>query len=257
MTSLLTYWHTLRHLKLIQLYGRIWFRLARPRVDLRPTPPLRLLYGHDWVKSAERRASLLGPERFSFLNEIHDLADHGWDDPALEKLWRYNLHYFDDLNAQNAISRVEWQKALLLKWVRENPPTTGTGWEPYPTSLRIVNWIKWVLNGNELPPECLDSLAVQTRWLAKRLEVHLLGNHLFANAKALVYASLLFEGSEAEAWLEKGMRILAYEVPEQILSDGEFSYVFFGTFLCKLKNGWPRYIQAPKILKFFLVAHDI
>ena len=220
MTSLLTYWHTLRHLKPIQFYGRIWFRLARPRVDLRPTPPLRLLCGHDWVKSAERRASLLGPERFSFLNEMHDLADHGWDDPALEKLWRYNLHYFDDLNAQNAIARVEWQQALLLRWVRENPPTTGTGWEPYPTSLRIVNWIKWVLNGNELPPECLDSLAVQTGWLVKRLEVHLLGNHLFANAKALVYASLLFEGPEAEAWLEKGMRILEREVPEQILSDG-------------------------------------
>ncbi len=220
MPGFLTYWHTLRHLRPIQFYGRIWFHLIWPRVDLRPAPPLRLLCGRDWVKSARRRVSLVGPERFCFLSETHDLADHGWDDLALGKLWRYNLHYFDDLNAQDAIARAEWQRALLLRWVRENPPAVGTGWEPYPTSLRIVNWIKWALNGNALPPECVQSLAVQVRWLSRRLEVHLLGNHLFANAKALVFAGLFFEGPAADAWLEKGLRILEREVPEQILSDG-------------------------------------
>jgi uncharacterized heparinase superfamily protein len=104
--------------------------------------------------------------------------------------------------------------------VRENPPVRGTGWEPYPTSLRIVNWIKWALAGNELPAECLHSLAVQARHLARRLELHLLGNHLFANAKALVFAGLFFAGDEAQGWLDTGMAILAREVPEQILADG-------------------------------------
>ncbi len=220
MTSLLTYWHTLRHLSPIQFYGRIWFRLVRPRVDFRPAPPLRMLCDHDWVKPARRKASLLGPERFCFLNETHDLEDHGWDDTALEKLWRYNLHYFDDLNAQDAVARVDWHQALMLRWVHENPPALGTGWEPYPTSLRIVNWVKWALNGNVLPPECRDSLAVQARWLAKRLEVHLRGNHLLVNAKALVFVGLFFDGPEAESWVKKGMHILMLEVPEQILSDG-------------------------------------
>jgi uncharacterized heparinase superfamily protein len=220
MNSLLTYWHTLRHLSPIQFYGRIWFRLVRPRIDFRPAPPLRLLCDHYWAKPARRKASLLGPQRFCFLNKTHDLVDHGWDDRELEKIWRYNLHYFDDLNAQDSSARVEWHQALMLRWVHENPPALGTGWEPYPTSLRIVNWVKWALDGNVLPPECRDSLAVQARWLAKRLEVHLRGNHLFANAKALVFASLLFDGPEAIAWMEKGMRILAREVPEQILSDG-------------------------------------
>ena len=163
---------------------------------------------------------MLGAERFCFLNETRDLAAQGWDDPAQEKLWRYNLHYFDDLNAWDAEARRDWHRALLLRWVRENPPAAGSGWEPYPTSLRIVNWIKWGLGGNALPSECLDSLAIQVRWLASRLETHLLGNHLFANAKALVFAGLFFDGQEAAAWLEKGMRILAREVPEQILADG-------------------------------------
>ncbi|MDB4251138.1 heparinase II/III family protein [Amylibacter sp.] len=138
----------------------------------------------------------------------------------MEKLWRYNLHYFDDLNAQDSIARIEWQRVLLLRWVRENPPAVGTGWEPYPTSLRIVNWVKWAMAGNTLPSECLGSLAVQARWLSQRLELHLRGNHLFANAKALVFSGLFFDGPEAETWMKKGMRILALEVPEQILSDG-------------------------------------
>jgi uncharacterized heparinase superfamily protein len=220
MPGLLTYWHTLRHLKPIQLYGRIWFRLARPRVDVRQAPPLRSTHRRAWVKPAARRVSLVGPERFCFLNDTHDLAAGGWDDPALEKLWRYNLHYFDDLNAQDADARAEWHQALLLRWVRDNPPAVGTGWEPYPTSLRIVNWIKWALDGHALPPECVESLAVQTRWLSQHLEIHLLGNHLFVNAKALVFAGVYFDGPEAEGWLENGLRILEREVREQVLPDG-------------------------------------
>lgn len=220
MPGLLAYWHTLRHLRAVQFYGRIWFRLVRPRIDLHPAPSLRVLGDCDWKQPARRRASLVGPGRFCFLNETHDLADHGWDDAALEKLWRYNLHYFDDLNAHDSSVRLEWQRSVLLRWVRENPPAVGTGWEPYPVSLRIVNWIKWALDRNALPPECVQSLAVQVRWLSRRLEIHLLGNHLFANAKALVFAGLFFEGPSADAWLEKGFRILEREVLEQILSDG-------------------------------------
>lgn len=219
MPSLLTYWNTLRHLKPIQLYGRIGLRLVRPRINLKPAPPLRTLSGRAWVNPARRRASMIGPENFCFLNETHNLTE-GWDNLAQEKLWRYNLHYFDDLNALDAATRVEWQQTLLLRWVRENLPGVGTGWDPFPTSLRIVNWIKWALGDNVLPPECIQSLAVQVRWLLRRLEIHLMGNHLFANAKALVFAGLFFEGVEANNWLEKGLRILEREIPEQILSDG-------------------------------------
>ena len=220
MPGILTYYHTLRHLKAVQVYGRVLYRVAKPRPDLRPAPPLRLAPDHAWVRPAERGASLVGPEHFCFLNEPHDLNDLGWDDPALGRLWRYNLHYFDDLNAQGAETRASWHRSLLLRWVRENPPCAGTAWEPYPTSLRIVNWVKWARAGNALPGECGQSLAVQARWLSKRLEVHLLGNHLFSNAKALVFAGLFFEGPEADAWLERGMRILRREIPEQILTDG-------------------------------------
>src|SRR5438128_1516654 len=141
MAEAVRYWNTFRYLKPIQVYGRVWFRLARPRVDLSPAPPIRPVSG-TWMPGAERAVSLLGPARFRFLNDTRDLATHGWDDPLLDRLWRYNLHYFHDLNARDAPQRVSWHRALLEQWARENPPCVGTGWEPYPTSLRIVNWVK-------------------------------------------------------------------------------------------------------------------
>ena len=163
---------------------------------------------------------MVGPNNFKFLNEKGNLDEVGWDGPDREKLWRYNQHYFDDLTAHNAEERKSWHFDLIEKWIVENAPFVGTGWESYPTSLRIVNWIKWHLGGNQLSTSALQSLFIQLRWLNKRLEYHLLGNHLFANAKALVFGGLFFENKEANNWLQKGLAILEREVREQILPDG-------------------------------------
>lgn len=163
---------------------------------------------------------MLGARQFCFLSETHSLDTLGWDDPSIERLWRYNLHYFDDLSARGAQRRRDWHRALVSDWLVLNPPPSGTAWEPYPVSLRIVNWIKWFLSGQQPEPVWLDSLAVQARWLRQRLEWHLLGNHLFANAKALVFAGLFFEGGEAQGWLQTGLDVIRRELPEQFLDDG-------------------------------------
>ena len=164
---------------------------------------------------------MLSPTRFRFLNEERALETAGdWDSPQAAKLWTYNLHYFDDLNAMDAPQRAGWHRALMRRWIAENPPGSGPGWEPYSLSLRIVNWIKWALAGNDLDDDSRHSLAVQVRYLAGRLERHLLGNHLFANAKALVFAGCYFDGDEAAGWMRCGMDILAQQIPEQILADG-------------------------------------
>jgi len=158
---------------------------------------------------------------FCFLNETHYIrSPSDWNQPQREKLWLYNLHYFDDLTAMDAEQRIGWHQALIQRWIEENPPGTGNGWEPYPTSLRIVNWVKWGLAGNELEGSWLDSLAVQAIWLERNLETHLLGNHLFANAKALIYAGLFLQGEEAERWYETGKSLVERELPVQVLSDG-------------------------------------
>jgi uncharacterized heparinase superfamily protein len=215
----LRYWETVRWLKPVQLYGRVWFRLARPKVDQSPAPSRRV-QSAPWTPPARRRARLVGARRFRFLNVEAELDEIGWDGPSQEKLWRYNQHYFEDITAFDAAARSHWQHALIADWVEQNPPGAGTGWEPYPLSLRIVNWIKWTLAGATLTDRQIDSLATQLRYLSKRLERHLLGNHLFVNAKALIFAGLFFEGLEAESWRRLGFGILETEFDEQILRDG-------------------------------------
>ncbi len=218
---LLLYYFTIKHLKPIQIYGRFLHRLPHSPPFFNSALPMRKMLGGSWVEPARRGVSLLNPACCRFLNSEHAIdGSSAWNDPGREKLWLYNLHYFDDLNAMDAAQRGGWHRALVERWVKENPPGQGNGWEPYPVSLRVVNWIKWTLAGNVLEPEWLHSLAAQVRWLVGRLEWRLLGNHLFANAKALVFAGLFFDGPEAAAWLDKGMAILAREMPEQILPDG-------------------------------------
>lgn len=164
---------------------------------------------------------MLGEDRFRFLNVQSRCSDAvHWQGHGRSQLWTYNLHYFDDLNAADAPARRSWHERLVTRWIDENPPRSGVGWDPYPVSRRVVNWIKWSLGGNLLAARARQSLAVQVRWLNRRIESHLQGNHVFANAKALVHAGLYFEGEEAEHWLRRGLSLMRSEIAEQILPDG-------------------------------------
>ena len=198
----------------------MWFRLHTPKINLGDAPPLRP-FVQAWIEPTKKPQTQFEPMTFRFLNHVQTLSNtDAWNDPRCDKLWLYNLHYFDDLCAVGAVDRLAWHTQLIEKWIVENTPTSGIGWEPYPSSLRIVNWIKWALAGNQLSNAALQSLAIQSRWLAKRVEHHLLANHLFVNAKALVFAGMFFQGNEADSWRNQGLRILNHEIPEQILDDG-------------------------------------
>lgn len=217
----LLYWNTLRHLKLIQIYRRFWFRYYQPALNC-DLPQIYLAKPKGlWQRPVAHSQSVINKNTFCFLNQTQNIIGvNGWNDPKMPKLWLYNLHYFDDLNAQKASDRLEWHHQLISRWVKENPPTQGNGWEPYPCSLRIVNWVKWSLAGNKLGAAEIESLYLQARWLTSRVEWHLLGNHLLANAKALVFAGTFFDGDEPQSWLRLGRSILEEQIPEQILADG-------------------------------------
>lgn len=209
----------MRHLKPIQIWARLWLKIYRPSVSGANLPVSKNFNG--LISScAEKPASMVGPREWLMLNQGGKLDEIGWQSNERNKLWRYNQHYFDDLNALGSHNRFKWHNDLINRWIKENPCGHGHGWEPYPTSLRIVNWIKWDAVNGKLSQVATESLAIQSRWLARRVEWHLLGNHLFANAKALVFSGLYFDGKEADQWLCLGLKILQKQVPEQILADG-------------------------------------
>jgi uncharacterized heparinase superfamily protein len=219
--NLVRYFHTLRYLRPIQIYGRAWQRFHRPQADFSPPPALRPPRGV-WTPAPPRQPKMLAPRRFRFLNEERELSwPSGWSDPTIHRLWLFNLHYFEDLVSSEAPLREHWHQDLIIQWIADNSGSfAGPAWIPYVTSLRIINWIKWSLAGGRLPEAAIASLAMQTRYLRQRLEIHLLGNHLLVNAKAMVFAGLFFQGDEADRWLETGLRILSRQLPEQILPDG-------------------------------------
>ena len=226
--------NTVKYLKAGQILNRIKRKFIKPRVSLFDIP--KNSHPYSKIKPVVRCSKrIYGENSFKFLNKEFTLkVPEDWNAKNQDKLWLYNLHYFDDLNGVNSEQRAVWHSSLIQKWIKDNPPGFGNGWEPYPSSLRIVNWIKWFLLGHNARQMWLNSLAIQTRFLSKNLEYHLLGNHIFTNAKALIFSGLFFKGVEADHWYQLGVSIIDREIPEQILADGgnfELSPMYHAIFL--------------------------
>ena len=168
-----------------------------------------------------------------------------WNNEFPNKLWVYNLHYFEDLLSKNAEEKHNFHLQLLNNWVDQNLVGYGNGWEPYPTSLRIVNILKAWLGGLNLDEKLFNSIFAQASFLSSDLEKHLLGNHYFVNLKALLFVGVIFENTR---WLKIAEKGLMSEIPEQILEDGgnfELSPMYHSLILvdmldlCNLSRSYP------------------
>ncbi|WP_122082583.1 heparinase II/III family protein [Vibrio coralliirubri] len=234
MNKILKLYHTLKYLKPIQFSNRISRRFTKVKFT-KPEVTLNDVSTRSWQTFAVLNSCYEDNGQFKFLNVVDTVSD--WNDATKAKLWLYNLHYFDDLNQSGWQDRSEIHNSLVNTWIEQNPKMMGNGWEPYTISLRTVNWIKWFLSGNEPKQEWLASLSLQVQALEQQLEYHLLGNHLFANAKALLFAGCYFKGELADAWLKRGLAILEKEIPEQILADGgnfELTPMYHNTILADM-----------------------
>ncbi len=220
MAKLSIYFHTLKYLKFTQIYHRILRRLKHPKVHA-VIGECSSVSGR-WVTQGIYRQKLLNETDVEFLNHKGAVNFPGdWNNQGEEKLWVYNLHYFDDLNSLDSNSRHTLQQHWVNKWIDENPACYGgNGWEAYTLSLRIVNWSKAFLSGLETNDKILNSLAQQADFLSQDLEKHLLGNHYFVNLKALIFAGCYLKGTHADKWLAIGLKDFEKELKEQVLPDG-------------------------------------
>ena len=229
------YLRTIRHLRTGQAAYQILHRLRQDRSAPRdvpnrgPMPPLRWPDGGDASFRTGEAANGDAPMRsgsFTFLNRTESIGfPPEWNATELPLPWLYCLHYHEFLH------RLPFQPArdVALDWIAHHRPGPGrTGWEPYPVSRRITNWCLRFI-GRERSRTLADDAFRDTLWaslceqadhLQRRLEWHLLGNHLLENAVALSLIGSCFDHPAAEAWLSVGRAILARELPEQVLSDG-------------------------------------
>ena len=210
--------HTLKYLKFQQIYYRVFYRLTKPKVS-KVTSSSRKKW--IWGGLELNPQSIFSESTVEFLNQPGDISTPlDWNCPSKTKLWLYNLHYFDDLSAHNSHERYDLHRVVIERWIDENPPCLGNGWEPYPISLRLVNWVKWCSKQKSIPPKYSRSMLEQAEALSKQIEYHILGNHLFANAKALTFVGAYLDGVQAERYLRLGVDILEKEISEQFLEDG-------------------------------------
>lgn len=215
------YCRTVKYLKISQILYRVKNYVIKPS-----TPSLAdmVIYRPENLKCELRfpikNQSFFGNNKFRFLNRMESLSfPKDWNNKDRPLLWSYNLHYFDGILDP---CTPEYSKEKLINmWISDNPAKFGIGWQPYPISLRICNWIKWIwLKNGSVDQLVISSLFQQTIYLCKTLEFHLLGNHLLENAKALIFSGYFFGGMQGEKWKRTGIKILRAELTEQILDDG-------------------------------------
>jgi uncharacterized heparinase superfamily protein len=170
-----------------------------------------------------------GRLRFTFLNRTIEMAPSriDWQAPgpgAANQLWRMNLHYMEYLEGLDDKS---WAQ-LVADWIRVNPKgkkgAWRDAWNSYALSLRVTVWLQELARREaELAAAIAAaeaSAASQLRFLERNLETDLGGNHLIKNIKTLLWASIYFEGDDAERWRRIGLQLLSKELQKQILSDG-------------------------------------
>jgi uncharacterized heparinase superfamily protein len=204
---------TLAALRPGQLAMLVWRRGLQPRLRRRPAVPDAPAFGDALAFQFLNRERVFAPGEFN------------WQPAGEHRLWIYNLHYFGYLN--DTAYPLAQQLALIEHWIAANPKGYGPGWEAYPTSLRLVNWLRWRdRNGGDEaaasePWASIDaSIREQADWLSRHLETHILANHYFENLKALVFVAATLGGRAGrfrQARLE--MKLLR-ELGEQFLDDG-------------------------------------
>ncbi len=106
---------------------------------------------------------------------------------------------------------------ILMEQFRQSLSQLQNANEPYPISLRIINWVKF-LSKHQLEQTVLaQSLDIQTKILLDQREYHLLGNHLLENGFALFYLQPI---SLKTMIIMKLLKIIKAEIKEQVLNDG-------------------------------------
>lgn len=214
---------TLRHLRWRQVAWRFWYVAAGPLVRRMAARPRPRAACRPWPGVLQSRSFLpprqTSPGSFTAVGETGRIdAAADWNSPDRSKLWLFNVHYLDDL-ANERIMEAD-RAALLDGWIAANPPARGVGWHPYPTSLRLVNAIRFASRRGDVPPRWLESIASQAHALDWQVEHEIGANHVFANAKALAFAGAFLDGPGSDRRLARGLRLLDAEIAEQFLPDG-------------------------------------
>ena len=212
MKNISRLFRTLSYLRTEQIKYQLLKRLNKPEYKVYDISGFKV---HDvcFMTPPIFKCKCVNGNTFDFLNLVHEFA--GWNFAENGMLWAYNQNYFDWINQEGipAGEGCRWIDRFI-----EGLPDNRVGLDPYPTALRSINWVKFFCKC----PECatkerLVSLYSQLKLLEKKLEYHLLGNHLLEDAYALYIGAAFFND---EQLFRKASKLLIAQLKEQVLPDG-------------------------------------
>lgn len=195
-----------------QIYYRLRKKLSKSvfskKLEFKPEPL-------SFIKGISSPVSCKDGKSFTFLNKEKSFSDTiDWNFADHGKLWTYNLNYFDFLTQEGMSKEVGF--SLIKQYILEST-SLKDGLEPYPISLRGINWIKF-LSENTIQEQEIDQCLYEHYYtLLKNREYHLLGNHLLENGFSLFFGAYYFK---EKALLKAATTILTNELNEQLLQDG-------------------------------------
>lgn len=223
-------YHTVKYLKWQQVFYRLFYPLKRlifncvsnktyyyneSSKDVDQIDLFADFDGHFFVYSNDIGLYSPNTNTFLFLNKPHSFgAVIDWHFRANGLLWSFHLHYFDWLNDEKF--SVESNLDTILQYIdKQDKGYLFT--HSYPTSLRIVNWVKFLIKNKNYTSSIIASLKSQTKRLYHFPEYEIMGNHLLQNGIALVWAGVFLNDKKV---LQKGSNILLEQLSEQVLVDG-------------------------------------
>jgi hypothetical protein len=217
------YYRTIIRLKAIQVAYRLFYAIRATMRKLRPKvyriPPtsnvahLQLPYQLPSVAAAWQPAS--GTFTLLQLSQSFVPGQVNWSFMGHGKLWQYNLCYFEYLLQPN-LNKADGI-ALMHEFVARAPIRSGA-YEPYPVSLRLLFWIRFLTKHQYFDDSVLNaSIATHVAVLKDNIEYHILGNHLLENGFALLVAGSYLQQPTTLSLAE---RILTRQLQVQVLADG-------------------------------------
>lgn len=214
MNKYIRLFNTIKYLKFTQIYFRLFYfararfrKISRFKYEFINEPqnvrPVKLADSCEYYSSYKDGV-------FHMLNLSKNFTGAiDWNFSEYGKLWTYNLTYFEYLKVKEDVN-------LIYDFIK-NIESVKDGLEPFPISLRGINWIKFLARYEIKNKKIDDSLYAQYYILLDNVEYHLLGNHLLENGFSLLFGAYYFQD---EVLYKKAKEILTKELNEQILDDG-------------------------------------
>lgn len=183
-----------------------------------------------WPGNVERGAAMVAGT-FTFTGQAHipegePLEERYWFPKGAGPIWHKGMQQFGWLRDLRAVGGDEARRLarnLVIGWLEWNALWNDLTWTPELLGPRIANWIGahdffWASADEGFRYCVLDSLARQTRHLARLGPNQVDGESCLMAAKGLAYGSLCV--TDGEACRAQAVNLLARSLPQQVLADG-------------------------------------